>query len=129
MSELNFNSNQILRSNQVESDEETLIQREEEIHLPNITPAELSQFASLRQRMEEKTAVMSGEEVDALIGQLVEYSVSLKDRFGEEILHRVLLFHLISPEETEQVPGDVIEKYDLDSESIESKVSEILGAL
>lgn len=129
MKELNFNSKQILRSNSVEPDEETLEQRKEEIHLPNITPDELERFASLRERIEDKTSLMSNEDVDLLIGKLVDYSIYLKDRFGEETLQNVLLFYLISPEESEQLSGDDIERYDLDAESIETKVSEILETI
>lgn len=129
MSEINFNPNQILRSRLIEPDEETLEQRKEEIYLPNITPDELNRFAVLRERIEEKTSTMSNVDVDLLFGRLVEYSTSLKDKFGEETLRNVLLFYIVSPEESENVSGNDIERFDLEDESIESKVSEILETI
>jgi hypothetical protein len=124
--EVNFNPKQILNSNSVEPDEETLEQRREEIYLPNISAEELERFASLRSLFEEKMSILSSEDADCLMRRFVKYSDELIDRFDMETLRGVLLFYLISPEESDSTSGDDIERFDLDSESIESKVKEIL---
>lgn len=127
--EVNFNPNQILRSNSVEPDEETLEQRREEIHLPNITPEELEKFATLREIFEEKMSILDDEDVSCITRRLLNYVDELVDRFDEKTLQGVLLFYLISPEQSEKVSGDDIERFDLDSESIESKIKEILEVI
>jgi len=126
---VNFNSNQILRSNSVEPDKETLEQRKEEIHLPNITPEELERFATLREIFEEKMSILGDEDVSCITRRLFNYVDELFDRFDEKTLQGVLLFYLISPEQSENISGDDIERFDLDSESIESKVKEILEVI